>query len=113
VLQFIYMFYVDAGKLPVNTQDDGDGNRGFACGDSDNKYGEKVPLQLIGKQIAVEGHKIDVHRVEDQLNRHQDGDQVPSREKAVNTNEEHDGAQDQEILKRDVGGYHNYVLSMI
>ena len=56
----------------------------------DGKQAEEEPLQLPGEQETVEHREVDVHRVQYQFHRNEDGQQVAPREETVYPHEHHD-----------------------
>ena len=58
---------------------------------------KKMSLQLIRIQIPVKYHKIDIHRIQYQFNRHQHGNQVPAGKKTINAYKKHQGAYNQKM----------------
>ncbi len=55
---------------------------------------------MIGIEVVVEGHKIDVDGVEHQLQRHQNGNKASADNEPVNTDEKHQCGHNQQILQR-------------
>lgn len=56
-----------------------------------------MTLQLIGKEVPVEHHEINVYGIENQFNRHQHGDQVSPDDKAADPDEKHPGTEDKKM----------------
>jgi hypothetical protein len=91
------IFNVDIVESPVNVDNDGDGDSCLSGCDRNDKQGEKVALQVFREKILIEHHEIDIHRVQHQLDRHQDRDKVPSDKEAVYPDKEHDCCDNQEM----------------
>ena len=53
-----------------------------------------MSLQLIRIQIAVENHKINIDRIQDEFNSHQHGNQVTANDETANSDEKHDRTYD-------------------
>jgi hypothetical protein len=100
MFHFIYIFHIDGTEAPVYINDDGNGDGSFGGGDRNDEHGKKVALEIVRVQIPVKCHEINIDRIQYQFYRHQDGNQVLSRKESVNTEEEHDGTDDQEIFER-------------
>jgi hypothetical protein len=67
----------------VQVNDYRNGYRSFRSGNGYYKQGKENAIQLIGVQVFVECHKIDVHTIQDQFDRHQHGDQVAPGEQPI------------------------------
>ena len=88
----------DVADVAVDIDDDGDGHGGLRGADSDGEQGEEEPFELLGEEEAVEDHEIDVHRVENQLDRNQHRQQVAARDESVNAHEHHHRGDNQVIF---------------
>jgi hypothetical protein len=49
-----------------------------------------MALKLSGIQIPVKGQKVNIYRIQNQLNRHQNGNDVLAGNKSVNTDKKHE-----------------------
>jgi hypothetical protein len=91
------IFNIDIVEPPVNIDNDRDSHGSFGGGHGDDEQSEKMPLQLVGVQVFIENDEIDIHRVQHQFDRHEDGDQVPSDQEPVDPYKEHDCGDNQEM----------------
>ena len=98
ILQFVEVFHFDVAQIAVNVDDDRYGDGRFGRGDRYGEQREEETFELSGKQIAVEHGEIDIHRIEDQLDRNEHGDQVTPRDESVHAGEKHHGGQNQVIF---------------
>jgi len=62
---------------------------------------------VIRVEDFVKGHKVDVDRIQDQLGRHKDRDQVFPDQKSINTDKEHNVP----VIKNQVNGTPSNILS--
>jgi len=85
----MYILDVYSREPPVDVYDDGYCNSCFRSSYSYHEKAEEQTFEFMREQVAVKGKYIDVHRVEYQLNRHQNGYQVTTRKKAEYADKEH------------------------
>src|SRR5688572_22920002 len=91
----------------VEVDDNSDSDGRFGCRDGDDEQGKEQTIHFVWPEIFVECYKIQVHAVQDQLNAHEHGDQVPSREKSIHTNKEKCRADEQYLVQ---SGLHHGAL---
>ena len=97
-LHLAQVLYLDVADVAVDVDDDGDGDGRLRGTHPDGEQREEEALERPGKEEAVEDHEVDVHRVEDQLDGDQHGQQVAARHEAVDSHEHHDRGDDEIIL---------------
>src|SRR6185312_3611355 len=73
--------------VSIQVNNNCDRHRSFGSSNGNDEDGKEYTIQLIGVQVFIKSHKIDVHTVQHQLDRHQQGDQVPAGKQAVHANE--------------------------
>jgi hypothetical protein len=56
-----------------------------------------MSLELIWEKIPVKRHKVDVDRIQDQFDRHENGDQVFPGQESVDADKKHQGADNKKI----------------
>src|SRR6476659_4434066 len=85
VLPFHQIDFFDAHRIAaaVDSDDEGQANRGLGGGHGDDKDGKYLTADVRWCQVAPEGHEVDVNRVEHQLNTHQNGHSVAPRQCTV------------------------------
>ena len=98
ILQLVEVFHFDVAQIAVNVDDDRYGDGRLGRGDRYGEQREEEAFELSGKEIAVEHGEIDIHRIEDQLDRNEHGDQVTPRDESVHAGEKHHGGQNQVIF---------------
>src|SRR5688572_1057636 len=83
-LHHVDLVEVDGGAVAVDEQDDREPDADLGSGHGDGEQGEDLTGDgsLAAPHVA-EGHQVDVHRVEDELDRHQDEHAVAPGEHAV------------------------------
>jgi hypothetical protein len=89
---------VDASAVAVDGQDDRQTDADLGGGHGDDEQGEHL-----ARDVAVhgrEGDQVDVHGVEDQLDRHQHGHAVPTGDHAVDADGEQEGAEQEELVEQ-------------
>jgi len=79
----------------VNVKNDSDGHSRFSGVDADGEQGKEEAFEFARVKYAVEYGKVDVNRVEHQLNGDEHRDEVTSRYKSEKANEEEQSAQSQ------------------
>jgi hypothetical protein len=79
----------------VNVKDDSDGHCRFGGVDADGEQGKEETFEFARVKYAVEYGKVDVNRVEYQLNGDEHRDEVTPRYKTEKANEEEQSAQSQ------------------
>src|SRR5438132_5416930 len=103
-LQEIDLVDVDGLPVPVDQDDDGQPDPDLRRRHGDDEQREHLAGELV--QIRREGHKVHVHRVQHQLDRHQHEDGIAPGQDSVDTRREEDGSEDQEEGQPDGGGQH-------
>src|SRR5207244_8748459 len=73
----------------------------FGGGEHDDEDGEQLAV-VTPAAVAREGHIVDVGRVEDELDAHEDADGVPACDDAEETEREEDRGEDHEVRERDL-----------
>src|SRR5690606_10111420 len=71
-LQPIQVINIRSQTLTVDVEDESQTNRHFRRGHHNDHDGKDLPCYLIGLEKAVKGNQIDVHRVQHQLDAHED-----------------------------------------
>ena len=79
----------DGAAIAEIDDEDGKPDRGFRCRDRQNEKRKNLPCEI--SEIDRKRHKIDVHREQDQLDGHQDDDDIL----AVDENAEHADREEQ------------------
>jgi hypothetical protein len=87
----VKIFDIDRLEVPVDVDDDCDGNSRLRRSHCNYYQTEKVALKLVGIQKPVENYKIDIDRVEDEFNGHQHRNQISSGQKTIDADKEHQG----------------------
>jgi hypothetical protein len=82
-------------EVSVDVDDDGNGNGSLRGSNGNHNQTEKMALQLIGIKKPVENHKINIDRIENQLNGHQHRNQISSGQETIDADKEHQGTDDQ------------------
>src|SRR3990172_3233521 len=72
-LHHVDLVDVNGLQVAVDRQHQGQTHRGLAGRQADDDQGEDVPRQRPRRHVAVEGHEVNVGRVEHQLDAHQNG----------------------------------------
>src|SRR5215468_2296231 len=72
----VHFVDVDAFLVPVEREDDAQADGGFCRSNGDHENRKDLADGVL--QLARERHQVDVHRVQDQLDRHEDDDDVPA-----------------------------------
>jgi len=80
----------------INIDDNGNRNRCFGGCHRNDKYGKKHSFHMPGVEQFIEGNKVDTNRIEDQLQRHQHGNQIFPDKEPIHSYKEHDGCYYQE-----------------
>src|SRR3989304_4591655 len=88
-LDFIH---VKGGLVPHQGNQNAQGNGHLGGRNRDHEYREYLPPEVLEK--IGEGHKIDIDRVEDQLHRHQDDQDISSQKDACSPDDKEESAQD-------------------
>ena len=70
----IGVFHGDVAAVAEEGDQDGEADGRLGGGDGEHEQGEDLADEVVQK--GREGHQIDVHRQQDQLDRHQDDDDV-------------------------------------
>ena len=78
--------------------DDSHCNCCLGGGDANGEQREEEALELVGEEQTVEHGEIDVNCVEDKFHRDEHGDQVAPCHESEHTDEEQQGAEDEEIF---------------
>src|SRR6266511_35291 len=96
-LQLVDFVEARAAQVPIDQQDDGKADADLGGRDGDHEQREHLP----GDRLVVggEGNEVDVHRVEHQLDAHQDQHPVAAREYAVDPGAEQERAEDEELVQ--------------
>src|SRR5689334_216100 len=89
---------VDRGSVAIQHQDDGEPDPDFGRGDRDDEQREHLPDH--GAVERAECNEVDVHGVEDELDRHQDHHAVAPGEHAVDPDREQGRAKEQELVQK-------------
>jgi hypothetical protein len=87
----VKVFNIDGFKVPVDIDNNCDGDSSLRSCDCDHDQAEKMAMKQVWIKKLVENHKINIHGIEDQFDRHQHGNQISSCQEAVDANEEHQG----------------------
>ena len=85
--------------MPVQVNDDRDGNRRLGSCDGDNKDNEEQAVKLAWPQIFVEGDEIQIHAVKHELQRHENSNKIPSGEEPEYPQEKQCGTEYQEVVQ--------------
>jgi hypothetical protein len=88
VFQFISAFHINRVVTSVKVNNNGNGNSSFRSGDRNYEDRKKQAVQFIREEVFVEGNKIDIYTIQNQFQRHQHRDHVPTGKKAVHANKE-------------------------
>src|SRR5581483_3254574 len=89
---------VDADPVAVDEQDDRQADADLGGRDGDDEQGEDLAGGVA--QAGGEGHQVDVHGVEHQLDAHEDQDAVAPGQHAVDAGAEEEGRQEQVLRDR-------------
>src|SRR3954451_11242496 len=89
---------VDAAPVAVQQEDDGEADPDLGGRDGDDEQREHRADRVV--LHGAEGNEVDVHRVQDQLDRHQHHHAVAPREDAVHADREEDRAEQQELVEQ-------------
>src|SRR4051794_182247 len=99
--QKIDLIQKDRLAVAVERDDDAEPDGGFGGGDDDDENREDLSGDgvLIARQLQVarEGDEVQVRRVQNQLDRHEDDDDVAPREHARHADDEEERADDEEL----------------
>src|SRR5215212_9642 len=102
--QQINLVNEDRLAVAVERDDEAEADGGFGGGDDDYEDREDLPrdrVQVAGiLQVSREGYEVQVRRVQNQLDGHEDDDDVTPRQHPGHANREEERADDQEL--RDV-----------
>src|SRR3990170_1043908 len=101
-LHHVDLVDVNGLQVPVDRQHQGQTHRGLAGRQGDDDQGEDVPRQRPRRHVAVEGHEVNVGRVEHQLDAHQNGHGVAAGEDAVQPQPEEQGTDGQVVVEADL-----------
>ena len=80
ILKCVQFLDIDRVTVTVNGDDQGQTNGCLGRSHSQHKCCPYHPYGTIGRQISPESDEIDIYRVEHQLNAHQDGNGIASRQ---------------------------------
>jgi hypothetical protein len=83
--------------VAVQVNNDSYGNSSLSSCYGNNEYGKEYPVELISKQVFIEGYEVNVDSIQYQLNRHQHGDHIATGEEPINADEEQRGADEQQM----------------
>jgi hypothetical protein len=103
-VQLNRIFGINGFKVPVNMNDDGNGNRCFGSSNGNDEKRKKHSVQLVIPKVFVKSNKVDVYAVQHQFHSHEHGNHIPAREKTVNANEKQRCTEDEDFGKGDVHG---------
>jgi hypothetical protein len=103
----VKVIHINRFKIPVDVDDNGNSNSRFRCRNRNDDQTEKMSVEQIRIQKLVENHEINIYRIEDQLDGHQHGNQISSRQKPVDADKEHQGTDYKKCIKRDIV-YHDF-----
>ena len=90
---------VDAVQVAVDEQHDGEADADLGGGDGDHEQREHLADRRAVVERA-ERDEVDVHRVEDQLDRHQHEHRVLAGEHAVDADAEQERAEQEELVEQ-------------
>jgi hypothetical protein len=99
---------IDRLEVPVDVNDNSYGDGCLGGGNGNYNQAEKMTMQLIRIEKPVEDHEINIDRIENQLNRHQHGDQISSCQETIDAYEEHQGTDYKKGIEWDII-YHDFV----
>ena len=99
---------VNVFTYPEEVDDDCDGERGLGGCDGDGKERKEHAFHLAGEKETVKHDKIDIDRVEHQLERNQDGNHVFAGDETVDSAAEHNQTGNQVIYSCN---FHNFRLT--
>ena len=85
--------------MPVQVNDDGDSNGRLCGGNGDDEQGKEQSVQFTRPQVVIKRDEIYIDTVQDELQRHEHGHQVPSRKESEHTDEEQRRAKDQKMTQ--------------
>jgi hypothetical protein len=103
----VKVIYINGFEIPVDVDDNGNSNGCFRSRDCNHNQTEEMSMEQIWIKELVEYHKIYIHRIEYQLDGHQHGNQISSRQKPVDADKEHQGTDNKKCVKRDIV-YHDF-----
>src|SRR6185503_19579749 len=92
---------VDRLEALVDAEHDREADRRLGGGEHDHEDGEDLAV-VAPVSVAREGDVVDVGRIEDELDAHEDADRVPPREDAVEAEREEDRAEPHEVMQAEV-----------
>src|SRR5262245_425069 len=92
--------HVDGLERLVDAEHDGEADRRPGSGEHDDEDGEDLAI-VPAAAVARECDVVDVGRVHDELDAHQDAERVAARDHAEQPEAEHDGAEHDEVLDRE------------
>src|SRR5262245_21004059 len=101
--------HVDGLEGLVDAEDDGEADGGLGSGEHDDEDREYLPV-VPRPAVAAEGDVVDVGRVEDELDPHQDPEGIAASDDAEQAQAEDDGAQHHEM--RDRESLHQPLISL-
>src|SRR5512147_99043 len=91
---------VDRVARPIDRDQDGQADRGLDRRHGDDEERDHLPVEVAPP--ARRGHEREVDRVQLHLERHEDGEGVPPREKSEPAEEEEDGGEPEIVPQRDL-----------
>src|SRR5262245_52859609 len=91
-LQEVDVVHVGGLLVPEDRDENGETDRHFRRGHRHDEEDEDVPVH--GAVLPREGHEREVHRVQHQLDRHEDDERAPSDQHADHADREEDRGQD-------------------
>src|SRR5439155_3008895 len=92
---------VDRGAVAVDEQHDRQAHADLGGGHRDREEGEDLSGdRRLPAVVGAEGDKVDVHGVEDQLDRHEDEHAVLAGEHAVDADREQDRAEEEKLTQK-------------
>jgi hypothetical protein len=96
------LLHIDLVQLTVQKDHDRNGDGSLRRGNRNDEQGEKDAIDLIGLQVIIKSDEVDIDTVQDQLDRHQHGDQVPPGEQTVHPDKEQRCADEQDMGQGDL-----------
>ena len=63
-------------EVAIHVDDNSDGNSTFGCSNTDHKEGHKHAFHTVWIKQTVDGDEVDIHSIENQLDRDEHGNQV-------------------------------------